>query len=215
MNTRRTRRLVCLWSLGLLALAHPSAADPSAESWEPGEKGQGKGYAYQVFKQQKEGEPFVRYQVRGTIDAAPAVLGDTAQTLSADPSRAPEGQTRKVIARTATETILHTSIDLPMMFTDRDIVSRGVKSADAKSGVVRIDFKSVEDPRVPPQDGFLRLQRTGGFWEFVPESEKRSRVTLETYVDLGGSLPGWLVSGMMASNVIGNFEDVAKEATAK
>jgi hypothetical protein len=49
----------------------------------------------------------------------------------------------------------------------------------------------------------------------VPDGAQRSKVTFETYVDLGGSLPGWLVSGMMASTATGNFEDVAKEAVGK
>jgi hypothetical protein len=213
MNTRRFASF--LW-LGLLALAAPSASDPASETgWTPGDTGQGKGYAYQVFTQQKEGEPFVRYQVRGTIDADPELLATTAQALSTDPSRAPKDQTRKVISRTETETVLHTSIDLPMMFSDRDIVTRGVRSTDPKTGIRRIDFKSIEHPSVPPRDGFIRLKNTGGFWEFVPDGAKRSKVTFETYVDLGGSLPGWLVSGMMSSTAIGNYEDLAKEAVGK
>ena len=209
MPTRRTASWI---SVALLAVAAPSASDPKSDAWTPGDKGEGRGYAYQVFSQQKEGEPFVRYQVRGTIDATPEVCQKTASRLSADPSRSPKDQKRVVVAKTDTETVLHTSIDLPMMFSDRDIVTRGHASTDAKTGVRRIDFKSVEDPRVPPQDGFIRLTNTGGFWEFVPDGAQRSKVTFETYVDLGGSLPGWLVSGMMSSTAIGNYEDVAKEA---
>jgi START domain len=215
MPTRRTRRLASLTTLALLALAKPAASDPSTDGWKPGDKGQGKGYAYQVFTQQKEGEPFVRYQVRGTIDADPELLATTAQRLSTDPSRAPKDQTRKVISNTDTETVLHTSIDLPMMFSDRDIVTRGVRSTDSKTGIRRIDFKSIEHPAVPPQEGFLRLKNTGGFWEFVPDGAKHSKVTFETYVDLGGSLPSWLVSGMMGSTAIGNYEDLAKETVGK
>src|SRR5258705_817851 len=116
MNTRRFASF--LW-LGLLALAAPSASDPASDnSLTPGAKGEGHGYTYQVFSQQREGEPFVRYQVRGTIDATPEVLQRTARDTSADPSRAPEGQTRRVILKAENETILHTSIDLPMMFSD-------------------------------------------------------------------------------------------------
>jgi hypothetical protein len=211
-----TRRIATVVSLALFTVAAPSASDPKSDAaWTPGDKGEGRGYSYQVFSQQKEGEPFVRYQVRGTIDATPDTLAKTASRLSADPSRAPDGQTRKVIVHTDTETVLHTSIDLPMMFTDRDIVTRGTQSADAATGVRRIDFKAVEHPAVPPRDGVIRLSRTGGFWEFVPDGAQRSKVTFETYVDLGGSLPGWLVSGMMASTATGNFEDVAKEAVGK
>jgi hypothetical protein len=201
--------------LGLIALALPAASDPDAVSWTPGNTGHGPGYAYQVFSQQKEGEPFVRYQVRGTIDATPEVLSRTASAISSDPARAPKDQKRELISKTDTETVLHTSIDLPMMFSDRDVVTRGVSSADPKTGVRRIDFKSVEIPSVPPKEGFIRLTHTGGFWEFVPDGEKRSKVTFETYVDLGGSLPAWLVSGMMSSTAIGNYEDVAKEAVKR
>ena len=210
MRTRIARHLLCL---GLLALALPAVAESGTdEAWTAGTKGQGSGYTYQVFSQQKEGEPFVRYQVRGTIDATPEVLQKAATRVSTDPKRAPKDQTRAVIAKTDTETVIHTSIDLPMMFSDRDIVTRGVSSADPKTGTRRIDFKSIEHPQVPPREGFIRLTKTGGFWEFVPDGDRRSKVVLETYVDLGGSLPGWLVSGMMSSTAIGNYEDVAKEA---
>jgi len=214
----RTRTLLGATALGSLLFAASATSDPAKESeiaWTPGEKGEGRGYTYQVFSQQKESEPFVRYQVRGTIDSTPEKLSKLASELSADPKRAPKDQTRRVILKTDTEQIIHTSIDLPMMFSDRDIVTRGVGSSDPKTGIRRIDFKSVEHPSVPPREGFIRLTRTGGFWEFVPDGDQRSKVTLETYVDLGGSLPGWLVSGMMASNVIGNYEDVAKEAVGK
>jgi hypothetical protein len=214
----RTRTPACLITLTCLAVATSATSDPAKDSdgaWSPGKKGEGSGYTYQVFSQQKEGEPFVRYRVKGTIDAAPDVLQRLARDISSDPARAPKDQTRKVIHKTDTEQILHTSIDLPMMFSDRDIVSHGVGSTDPKTGIRRIDFKSIEHPSVPPREGFIRLTKTGGFWEFVPDGAQRSKVTLETFVDLGGSLPGWLVSGMMSSNVIGNYEDVAKEAVGK
>src|SRR5262245_54030918 len=122
-------RSASLVLLGLLATAAPSASDTStaaAGDWTPGEKGQGNGYTYQVFKQQKEGGPFLRYQLRGTIDATPSVLTRTARDISRDPKRAPKDQTREVIVATETETVMHTSIDLPMMFSDRDLVTRGV-----------------------------------------------------------------------------------------
>jgi len=210
----RTRTPASLIALTCLCFAASATSDPAQDdgAWSPGKTGEGRGYTYQVFSQQKEGEPFVRYRVKGTIDAKPEILQRLASDLSSDPKRAPKDQTRKVIQKTDTEQILHTSIDLPMMFSDRDIVTRGVTSADPKTGIRRIDFKAVEDPRVPPREGFIRLTKSGGFWEFVPDGDKRSKVTFETYIDLGGSLPGWLVSGMMASNVIGNYEDVAKEA---
>jgi hypothetical protein len=77
-----------------------------------------------------------------------------------------------VILKTDTEQIIHTSIDLPMMFSDRDIVTRGVGSVDPKTGIRRIDFKAIEHPQVPPREGFIRLTQSGGFWEFVPDGDE-------------------------------------------
>ena len=83
-----------------------------------------------------------------------------------------------------------------MMFSDRDIVTRGVSSVDPKTGIRRIDFKSIEHPSVAARgEGFIRLTQDGRLLGFVPDGDKRSKVTFETFVDLGGSLPGWLVSG--------------------
>jgi START domain-containing protein len=214
----RTRPAALLVALALLALATGSAAqsvDSAPPPWTLGGNGQGPGYAYQVYSQQKEGEPFMRYRVRGTIDAPADVLLKTESDLAADPSRAPEGQKRQLISRTDTETVVYTSTNLPVMFSDRDVVTRGVKSVDPATGIRRIEFKAIDHPAIPPREGVIRIQHTGGYWEFVPDGANRSKVTFETYVDLGGSLPTWLISGMIASSTSGNFETLAKEATRK
>jgi hypothetical protein len=201
-------------SLALAVSAPCWAADP-AGAWEPGEKKQGTGYAYQLFSQQQEGEEFVRYQVRGTIDAPADVIQRTASRVSSDPARAPKGQKRTVLYEDEDETVLLTEIDLPALFTDRDVVTRGKRTVDPDTGVRRIDFKSAEHEAAPPKDGVIRLQNTGGYWEFAPNGDEGSKVTFETWVDLGGSLPLWFVSGGMAKTASGSFEDVAKESVAR
>src|SRR5262245_44042114 len=179
-----TRRSASLTLLGLLALALPSAADPTAEAgWKAGNKGQGHGYAYQAFSQQKEGEPVRRLRGRRTVRGVAGVARANGNPVAADPAPGAKDQTRRVISHTDQETVLHTSIDLPMMFTDRDIVTRGVSSSDPKTGIRRIDFKSIDHPAAPPREGVIRLTKSGGFWEFVPDGAKRSKVTFETYVD--------------------------------
>ena len=124
--------------------------DP-AGAWEPGEKKQGTGYTYQVFSQQQEGEEFVRYQVRGTIDAPADVIQRTASRVSPDPARAPKDQKRTGCTRTRTRRCSCTEIDLPALFTDRDVVTRGKSSVDPATGVRRIDFKSAEHGRPRPR----------------------------------------------------------------
>lgn len=212
MRSPQSRLLSHLVAGFALAVSIPcSAAGPGAE-WEPGEKKQGNGYAYQTFSVQKEGEPFVRFQVRGTIDAPADVVQRAASKVATDPARAPEGQKRTVLSRSEDETVLQTEIDLPAMFSDRDVITRGRSTVDPATGVRRIEFKSTDYAGAPPKEGVIRLGNTGGVWQFVPDGEGRSQVTFESYVDLGGSLPTWLISGQMESTAAGSFENVAHEA---
>jgi hypothetical protein len=202
----------CLVALTSLALAVPCAAQ-AAGDWEPaGNQKQGSGYAYQVFSRQNEDEPFVRYQVRGTIDAPVEVVQRTASRVTRDPAHAPKGQKRTILFEDEDEAVVLTEIDLPAMFSDRDVITRGKISVDPATGVRRIDFKTAEYASAPPKDGVIRLDKTGGYWEFVPNGDERSKVTFETYVDLGGSLPLWFVSGGMAKTASTSFEEVARES---
>jgi hypothetical protein len=195
-----------------LAVSIPSWAADDVAGWKPGEKKQGDGYAYQIFSVQKEGEPFVRFQVRGTIDAPADVVQRAANRVATDPARAPKGQKRTVLSRRENETVLQTEIELPGVFSDRDVITRGRSSVDPATGVRRIEFKSTDYPSVPPKEGVIRLENTGGAWVFVPDGDDRSKVTFESYVDLGGSLPAWLVSSQMESTAAASFENVARGA---
>jgi hypothetical protein len=210
----RKRRLAYLPVFFILALPDTSSSDPASD-WKPGADAKGAGYAYQVFSKESEGEGFMRYQVRGTIDAAPDALVRAVRVIAVDPARAPDGQTRRLISQNDDEFVVYTQIDLPALFTDRDIVTRGVSSGDAGSGGRRIDWKAIDHPEVPRVDGAIRIERSAGFWVFTPTGANSSQVTYETYVDLGGSLPGWLIQPLMAGNIGGNFENVAKEAVGR
>ena len=212
MRTPQTRLLPCLVASLALAVSIPCWASGPGAEWEPGEKKQGNGYAYQVFSVRKEGEPFIRFQVRGTIDAPADVVQSAASRVSTDPARAPKDQKRTVLYRDRDETVLHTEIDLPAVFSDRDVVTRGRSSVDPDTGVRRIEFKSTNYASAPPKEGVIRLDNTGGAWEFAPDGNGRSKVTFESYVDLGGSLPDWFVSGQMQSTAAVSFENVAREA---
>jgi hypothetical protein len=212
MTTPHTGLLPHLIANLALVVSIPCGAADAVAGWEPGAKKQGDGYAYELFSVQNKGEPFVRFQVRGTIDAPADVVQRAAGRVATDPALAPKGQKRTVLSRGENETVLQTEIELPAMFSDRDVITRGRDSVDAATGVRRIEFTSTEYPSVPPKDGVIRLDNTGGAWVFVPDGDKRSKVTFESYVDLGGSLPTWLISGQMESTAAVSFENVAREA---
>jgi hypothetical protein len=197
----------------LLAFALASAPASSARAdWAPGRSGEGRGYAYQVFSQDSD-EGFVRYQIRGTIEAAPAALVRAVRVIASDPARAPEGQTRRLLSRDERAFVVYTRIDLPPLFSDRDIITRGVSSSDAASGTHRIHWKATEHRSAPPVDGVIRIVRAEGDWVFAPVRGSVTRVTYETHLDLAGSLPGWLIQRLLADTAAETYEDLAREAT--
>jgi len=190
------------------------AADAPGKSWHTGQQATGDGWTYQIFSREAEGESFVRYRANGTIDAEPEVLVRSVRVIATDPERAPDGQTRRLLSAEGGAFVTWTVIDMPPLFSDRDIVTRGVSSLDEATGARRIDWKTTDDAKAPESPDVIRIRDAAGFWSFTPNGGTTD-VSYETYLDLGGSLPGWLVQGMMAGMVGKTFEDVAREALGR
>jgi hypothetical protein len=199
MRMRRTAALLACAALALVGA-----------EWEPGDSGKGKGFTYRVSSQEGA-EGIVRYRVQGTVEATPDALVRAVRVIAGDPARAPKGQTRRLISKTDKEFVVYTLIDLPPLFDDRDIVTRGVSSTDEASGTRRIHWKAVDDVAAPSSDGVVRIHRAEGIWVFAP-GEGATRVEYETYMDPAGSLPSWLIQGLLGGWVSEVFENVAREA---
>ena len=207
------RLVIALTPLLLLALSAASEESPAA-SWSPGSSETGEGFAYQIYSRESQGEAYLLYQVRGSINASPDTLRRSVRTIASDPERAPEGHTRRLLSADDDVFVVYTLIDLPLI-ADRDIITRGVASVDPTTGTERIDWQAIDDHRAPPGEDAVRIRSSGGFWEFVPAANGTTRVTYETFIDLGGSLPGWLINPLMARTVSANFENLAREAVSR
>ena len=205
--TRRLRHAAWVLAAALLAAA---AGAESGGAWRPGGKTEGDGYAFQVFSRE-DAAGLVVYQARGRIEAAPDVLVDAVWAVMSDPESAPEGQTRRVVERGESGFVVYTHIDLPALFSDRDIVTRGASVAAATPGGRRIDWEAIAHDAAPPVDGAIRIERSAGFWDFAPDGPG-SLLVYETYVDLGGSLPDWIVQPLMGGMIGDTVEDVARRA---
>jgi len=206
------RTTLCLIAF-LLALATSASAETEADVWTPGDAAEGDGFSYQIFSKNEDGH--VVYQARGKVRAEPAVLVRSVRAVASDPARAPDGQTRRIVSSDEDGFTVHTYIDLPTLFSDRDIVTHGSASVDAETGHHRVDWKAIEHREVPVVEGTIRIDRSAGFWDFVSAGGGETTAVYETYVDLGGSFPGWLVGSMMGGMVGSTFEEVAKEALGK
>jgi hypothetical protein len=194
----------------LLLVCLPAMA--SGAEWEHQDDAEGEGYAYAIYAKES-GSGRLVYRAVGHIERGPEVVEATAVRVATDPSRAPRGQTRTLLESGDEGFLVYSYIDLPMV-TDRDIVSRGVRGRDA-DGSLRIDWSATEDPRAPLKDeDVIRMTDSYGHWKFSPDGAGGTDVRYETTVDLGGSLPGWLVDPLMQGTVADSFESLAREALA-
>jgi hypothetical protein len=100
----RHAALLCL----LLLAAIPAIHAEDVPSWEAGDRDDGPGYRYQVYTQNADDEDFVRYQVRGTIDATPEELRRSVRAVTADPDNAPDGHTRRMLEATPASFVART-----------------------------------------------------------------------------------------------------------
>lgn len=202
-----SNRMPLLWPL-LLALAAPALA--TSVEWVAAGSGEGSGYGYQVFTAKQEGEDFYRHEVRGWVRAAPASLSEAVRTITSDPARAPDGQSRRILQSDDEAFVVHTRIELPYPFSDRDIVTRGVRREHGAG--LRIDWEAIEHPEAPRSEDVVRIERSAGTWTFVPRDDGATEVLYHSYSDPAGALPGWLVEPMTERNMAQVFEAVAREA---
>ncbi|HXK22820.1 MAG TPA: hypothetical protein VMS55_09120 [Myxococcota bacterium] len=215
MKPRFPSRPALLLGLGLLLASRISAQEPPGD-WEPGRKVDGDGFAYQVFSRQNEGEAFVRFLLRGAIDAPPPALARAFLEYVTDPTRASEGETIHVISKEERAFTVYTHMDLPPLFSDRDIIVQGESSIDAATGVNRVAWKAIAThPTAPQIDGTIRIVDAAGAWVFAPAGERRSDVTYENHLDLRGSLPRWLLQPLMGRAVAKSFEAIAADVLGR
>lgn len=77
--------------------------------------------------------------------------------------------------------------------SDRDAVVRTTLEQESHTLSVSIYSAAVPDAH-PRQQGMVRIPRLESVFLLQPLSERRTRITLQTYVDPGGYIPGWLAN---------------------
>jgi hypothetical protein len=80
------------------------------------------------------------------------------------------------------------------LVSDRDVVIDASATVMPERQMVRIDFHSVTDPKMPPVDGAVRIPRVNGFWLLHKLDDRNTEVTYQVQADPGGAIPTWLVN---------------------
>lgn len=164
-----------------------------------------------VYRRQVPGSPVVAFRGQGYIDApltrvASVILDEKRATEWVD-SLEEEWVIRMYGER---EFLQYSHIGTPFVIKDRDFVTRGKVTADAREGSFTLELRSVEDPAMPPRDhvrGDLQ-----GYWKlYSADGGKRSYLVAEMHADPKGDVPKWLVNLFQKQWPINTFKSLRKQ----
>jgi hypothetical protein len=182
-------------TLGLplsLALALAPALALAAD-WEQVFEDQG----IKVWRQEVPGSDVVAFRGRGPVDAP--ILQVAAVIRDAD--REEEwmencGDAFTVAFRpNAIDAVIYNRTDSPFfLVSDRDTVLFSKTTVRAADKTILVEFSAVEDKRVPPKPGAVRMPTLEGHWKLRQLGVHRTEVEYQVLADPGGSLPKWVVN---------------------
>lgn len=225
-------RVICLWltlamSIGWL-LPSVSLAELAPEAKSQGEsqkapsrvvsaqelrwtlasesREQGADLRVYVETEKRPGNP--AFRIETDFDVAPDVAAATLMNEMIGSTEMPKGQTRTVLERRDREVIVQTLVELPMMFSDREVAVRIRHSDDKQTGVHRVDFKDANEVLPPATKGVVRLNGTDGYWEFRPIGEGKTHATYVTRASVGGSIPAALGDRLLKAQAVDSVADL-------
>jgi len=195
--------------LGTNAWTGVAFADTPDASWRMASKRDRDGMEWVMYVEAEKSPGSPAYRVETSLDATPRVAALTLMEEMSQPGGASTGQTRHLLERTDREALVHTYIDLPFMFSDRELAIRIRHTDDPATGIHRIDWID-ENGALPPVDsGVLRLS-TEGYWEFRPNGANRTNATYVSRAEVGGSLPSVLSNRLMKGQTVESVERIQR-----
>lgn len=185
--------------------AKAPALDPLDGRWRMDSTKSRGGLQWSVYEETEKTPGRPAFRIETSFAVSPPVAAATLMEEMAEPGKSTVGETRRLLERSEHDALVHTYIDLPFMFSDREVAVRIRHSDDVANGVHRIDWSDENDSLPPAGAGVLRLS-TRGHWEFRPDGPGRTRATYETRAEVGGSLPVALGDRLMKGQAVDAVE---------
>ena len=87
---------------------------------------------------------------------------------------------------------------MPWPVSDRDYVFDKKVVYDADKKIATVHLTSVESPKVPVSNDFVRARGERTFWQFTVAENGKTNITVEVMTDPEGALPDWAVNSIQA-----------------
>ena len=94
--------------------------------------------------------------------------------------------------------LLHQGYDLPWPVSDRDYVFDKQVVYNAEKKIATVHLTSVEHPKVPVTNKFVRARGERTYWQFTVAENGQTNIVVEVLTDPEGSLPDWAVNSIQA-----------------
>ncbi len=189
---------VCASGLLLIGLlAAPSIARGNA--WSELETDAHPETGYVLSQREVADSAFPEYRLVTSLEASPEEVARAAIRFITSEKYAPSGQTRRTLRNDERGILSHLYIEVPIV-ADRDVTSWIELTHGDRDGSLQLKWREANDEGPPPTDGAVRIPRLHGSFDFIAEGEG-TRVIYQTYVDFGGTLPAFIVSSFLPSQV--------------
>lgn len=107
--------------------------------------------------------------------------------------------------------------DAPWPVQDRDMVIHATLKQDSVTKVIKNEGECTPD-YIPENEDVVRIPACHSLWTLAPLEDGKVLVSLEIQIDLGGSIPNWLINLVSSKGpylTIKNMEDEVKKSPYK
>ncbi len=109
---------------------------------------------------------------------------------------------------------LYSQSDAPWPATDRDIISETVMEQDSVTKAITVTARAVPEYIDKVQE-YVRIPYARAQWRFVPQKNGRVRITFTLKIDVGGSIPIWLMNMVSAKGPYKTLQAFRRELQKK
>jgi hypothetical protein len=142
-------------------------------------------------------------------------LYDVLAVLS-DQSRYPEwmarcAEARRLSQRGELEYVTYSRTRAPWPVSDRDAVYHALASVKLAQKLVMVHFRAVQDSRVPPKKGVVRLDKLQGYYGLKILGPRKTQIDYQLDADPGGWIPTWVGKITAKRAVIDTIRSLRKQ----
>jgi hypothetical protein len=179
-----------------------------AVTMAPGYKHVGGKAGVEVYRQMQS--PVIELLAEGEIDAPPSAVRDVLIDYPNARKTSEHVAESRILTGGQRQLTVYQRLNLPVI-ADRDFTLRAAWGERGELTWVRFSVDNTTGPS--PRDGVVRLQTLNGSWDLRPaRGGAATHAVYHVQIDLGGSVPMWMVSGGAAKDLPKLFENVQKQA---